>query len=32
MTNPDKIKGKVSEIIKGADVFIGVSGPKTLTK
>ncbi len=30
-TNPDKLTGGLSEIIKGADVFIGLSGPNTLT-
>jgi malate dehydrogenase (oxaloacetate-decarboxylating) len=32
ITNPNKEKGPLSEIIKGADVFIGVSGPGTLKK
>ncbi len=30
-TNPDNLTGSLSEIIKGADVFIGLSGPNTLT-
>ena len=30
-TNPRNIKGGLSEAIKGADVFIGVSAPNTLT-
>lgn len=29
-TNPKKIKGSLAEIMKGADVFIGVSGIKNL--
>ena len=31
-TNLEKKAGPLSEVIKGADVFIGVSGPGTLTK
>lgn len=31
-TNRKKIKGKISEALKGADVLIGVSGPNTVTK
>ena len=31
ITNPDKIAGTMAEVIKGADVFIGVSAPGTLT-
>ena len=31
-TNLEKKAGPMSEVIKGADVFIGVSGPGTLTK
>ena len=30
-TNPDNLKGSLSEVIVGADVFIGVSGPGVLT-
>ena len=30
-TNKDKIAGTLTEVIKGADVFIGVSAPKMLT-
>ncbi|MEA4920935.1 MAG: NADP-dependent malic enzyme [Clostridiaceae bacterium] len=30
-TNPNKIKGKLSDAITGADVFIGVSAPNCLT-
>lgn len=31
-TNLEKIKGNLAEVIQGADVFIGVSAPGTLTK
>lgn len=31
ITNLNKEKGTLAEVIQGADVFIGVSGPKTLT-
>lgn len=31
-TNPDKVKGGLAEAIKGADVFIGVSVPNSLTQ
>ena len=31
ITNMNKEKGTLAEVIQGADVFIGVSGPKTLT-
>ena len=31
ITNPDHEKGSLADVIKGADVFIGVSGPGTLT-
>lgn len=31
MTNPHRKSGSLSEVLKGADVFIGVSGPKLLT-
>jgi malate dehydrogenase (oxaloacetate-decarboxylating) len=30
-TNPDNLSGPLTEVIKGADVFIGLSGPNTLT-
>jgi malate dehydrogenase (oxaloacetate-decarboxylating) len=30
-TNPDNLQGTLSDVIKGADVFIGVSGPGVLT-
>ena len=32
ITNPERLTGKLADVIKGADVFIGVSGPGTLTK
>ena len=31
LTNRDKVAGKLSDVIVGADVFIGVSAPGTLT-
>jgi malate dehydrogenase (oxaloacetate-decarboxylating) len=31
LTNPRKVKGSISEAMKGADVFIGVSGPNVIT-
>ncbi len=31
LTNPEKLKGSASIAIKGADVFIGVSGPNLIT-
>ncbi|NRD77338.1 NAD-dependent malic enzyme [Bacillus sp. BRMEA1] len=31
LTNPDNLKGTLSEVITGADVFIGVSAPGLLT-
>ena len=31
VTNPNNIKGTLSEVIEGADVFIGVSAPGVLT-
>ena len=31
LTNPNKEKGVLSDVIKGADVFIGVSGPDIVT-
>ncbi len=30
MTNPDNLQGSLSDVIGGADVFIGVSAPKAL--
>ena len=32
ITNKECIKGKLSEVIKGADVVIGLSGPNTIKK
>ena len=32
ITNKDCIKGKLSDVIKGADVIIGLSGPNTISK
>lgn len=32
ITNPEGLRGPLSEVIKGADVFIGVSGPGLVTK
>jgi len=32
LTNPGKVKGSLADVIKGADVFIGVSGPGVVTK
>lgn len=32
VTNKNKEKGKISDVLKGADVFIGVSAPGLLTK
>mgnify|MGYP001397573572 CR=1 FL=1 len=31
-TNPERRSGKLSDVIEGVDVFIGVSGPGVLTK
>lgn len=31
LTNPDKVKGEFKNAIKGADVFIGLSGPNLVT-
>lgn len=31
LTNKDKVQGSLADVIKGADVFIGVSAPGTLT-
>jgi malate dehydrogenase (oxaloacetate-decarboxylating) len=30
-TNPRKVKGSISDAMRGADVFIGVSGPNVIT-
>lgn len=32
ITNSGKVAGKLADVIKGADVFIGVSAPHTVTK
>ena len=32
LTNPNQVKGTLEEVIKGADVFIGLSAPDILTK
>ncbi len=32
LTNPDRHRGSLAEVIKGAEVFIGLSGPKVLTQ
>ena len=32
VTNPQKIKGSLADVIKGADIFIGVSAPGMVTK
>lgn len=32
ISNQDKIKGSLEDVIKGADVFIGVSAPNTVTE
>lgn len=32
MTNPENIKGSLSDALKGADIFIGVSAPGIVTK
>ncbi|MEZ5143080.1 MAG: NAD-dependent malic enzyme [Acidimicrobiales bacterium] len=31
-TNPDRRKGTLAEVLPGADVFVGVSGPRLLTR
>jgi malate dehydrogenase (oxaloacetate-decarboxylating) len=31
ITNPERLSGKLADVIKGADVFLGVSGPGVLT-
>lgn len=31
ITNPEKLEGSVADVIKGADVFIGVSAPGVIT-
>ncbi len=32
ITNPDRHQGSLAEVIRGAEVFIGLSGPKVLTR
>ncbi|NLW23986.1 MAG: NAD-dependent malic enzyme [Clostridia bacterium] len=32
ITNPEKLQGTLADALKGADVFIGVSGPGVVTK
>jgi malate dehydrogenase (oxaloacetate-decarboxylating) len=32
ITNPDRQKGTLAQVIKGADVFLGLSGPRVLTR
>lgn len=32
LTNRDKLKGSLAEMLKGSDVFIGVSAPNTVTE
>lgn len=32
LTNPERLQGPLKEVIKGADVFIGVSAPGSLTE
>lgn len=32
ITNPQKLKGTLADVIKGADIFIGVSAPGMVTK
>jgi len=32
ITNPDKQKGSLAEVLRGAEVFIGLSGPNVLTQ
>ncbi|MDR1630629.1 MAG: NADP-dependent malic enzyme [Oscillospiraceae bacterium] len=31
VTNPDRIQGGIGDVLKGADIFIGVSAPNTVT-
>ena len=31
ITNPDRLKGSLADVLKGAQVFIGLSGPNVLT-
>jgi malate dehydrogenase (oxaloacetate-decarboxylating) len=32
ITNPDRQKGSLAQVIKGAEVFVGLSGPRVLTR
>jgi len=32
ITNPDRLKGALADVLKGAEVFIGLSGPNVLTQ
>ncbi|MGO9622009.1 MAG: NADP-dependent malic enzyme [Desulfobaccales bacterium] len=32
ITNPDRQKGSLAQVIKGAEVFLGLSGPRVLTR
>jgi len=32
ITNPDRLKGHLADVLKGAEVFIGLSGPNVLTQ
>lgn len=32
ITNPERKRGRLAEVLKGADVFIGLSGPNVLTQ
>jgi malate dehydrogenase (oxaloacetate-decarboxylating) len=32
ITNPDRLKGSLADVLKGAEVFIGLSGPNVLTQ
>jgi malate dehydrogenase (oxaloacetate-decarboxylating) len=32
ITNPDRLKGALADVLKGAQVFIGLSGPNVLTQ
>jgi malate dehydrogenase (oxaloacetate-decarboxylating) len=32
ITNPDRLQGSLSEVLKGAEVFIGLSGPNVLNQ
>jgi malate dehydrogenase (oxaloacetate-decarboxylating) len=32
ITNPDRVRGSLGDVLKGADVFIGLSGPNVLNQ